>query len=571
MQETTAKHRHYRRIEVLATLFLAVLLCMALALSLVSCNIEGHDEGTSFGNLSEEEGWQTLEALMSKIRVTESTPPVDISGISGVIEELPPIDNYPLSVEGRADVVIELFSSTEKAGSGTDGWINVIAEEFNNSGATLGGKTVNVSIRPIASGLALDYIDTETYIPDAFSPANELWGQMIASKGIGIDLVEKKLTGNTAGILMRRDAHDAVADAYGEVSLASVLQAALDSKITLAYTNPYASSTGLNMLTAMLNEFDPSNPLSTTASKQLLDFQAVSPPVAFTTAEMRSSAAAGIVTAMTMEYQAYINEPALKDYIFTPFGVRHDSPVYVFDNTSAEKVAALELFIEYCQSDSAQQKASQYGFNGNPDYVGAEPNLDGTGLYAAQKVWKENKSGGRPTVAVFVADVSGSMESAPLTNLKKGLINSAQYISDANSIGLVSYSDDVNIELPIAQFDGQQRARFAGAVNNLMPGGGTATYDGVLVALDMIRVEREANPNAHYVIFVLSDGEQNEGYSLNKIAPVLEAVNIPVHSISYNSGATELEKLSSINEASAIKADEDDVIYNLKNMFNAQM
>ncbi|MDR3137200.1 MAG: VWA domain-containing protein [Coriobacteriales bacterium] len=563
-----------KRIHDLVTTPLWIVLlmaCLTATLIMGGCGIEGHDEGEDYGNLSETEGWQTLDALLSKIRVTHSDAPVDISGAGEATDELPAIDNYPLSVAGSGQIDIELFSSTEKAGSGTDGWINVVAEQFNSSGATYQGRTVSVSIRPIASGLALDYIDSKKYIPDAFSPANELWGDMIASKGIGITLIEPKLTGNTAGILMRQDDHDAITEGYGTVNLPNVLQAALDGRITLAYTNPYASSTGLNMLTAMLHEFDPSNPLSETAAKNLLDFQAVSPPVAFTTAEMRNSAAAGVVTAMTMEYQAYINEPALQNHVFTPFGVRHDSPLYVFDDTAPEKTAALGLFIEYCKSDASQNRANQYGFNGNPDYLSQAPNLDGAGLYAAQKIWKENKSGGKPVVAVFVADVSGSMEGAPLANLKKGLINSAQYISSDNAIGLVSYSGDVNIELPIAPFDGIQRAKFAGAVNNLTPGGGTATYDGVLVALDMIRAERATVPNAHFVIFVLSDGEQNEGYSLTKIAPVLSAVNIPVHSISYNSGANELEQLSAINEASVIKADEDDVIYNLKTMFNAQM
>jgi Ca-activated chloride channel family protein len=286
---------------------------------------------------------------------------------------------------------------------------------------------------------------------------------------------------------------------------------------------------------------------------------------------MRESARNGVIDAMVMEYQAYINEPLLKDYVFTPFGVRHDSPMYAVGPLADEKTQGLRQFIDFCRNPESQAEAKRNGFNANDNFAGEPLNLTGARLFNAQKIWKENKDAGRPVVAVFVADTSGSMEGGPITNLKASLVNSAKYIGPSNYIGLVTYSDFVTIDLPIDLFEGEHKAYFTGAIKDLYAAGGTATYDAVLVALKLLEDQLKQVPNAKLMLFVLSDGEQNEGYDLNKITPVVKALKIPVHTISYNMELTEMETLSKINEASHVAADENNVVYNLKNIFNAQM
>jgi Ca-activated chloride channel family protein len=544
----------------------SLIVLMTIGITLSGCG------GRSASNLSEQDARETLDALLSRIDIETNEPIMDIGGdMMSAEDEIPDIDAYPLSVEGNASLDIEIFSSTEKAGDGKDGWINVVAENFNRAGYEVDGKKVSVSIRPIASGLALDYIITGKYTPDAYSPANELWADMIADSGKKTEKVADRLAGNTAGILMKQSTYDAFHSEYGEVTLDHIINAALEDNLVLGYTNPYASSTGLNILTAILKAFDPQNPLSETAVSKLIEFQATVPPVAFTTAQMRESAKKGILDAMVMEYQAYINEPALRDYVFTPMGVRHDSPVYVFDGISEDKRAGLQLFVEFCLNAESQAEAKRDGFNAHDDYVGVSPNMTGVEILSAQHVWKENKDAGRPVVAVFVADISGSMEGTPLNELKKSLINASSYISDANRIGLVSYSDDVYIDLPIDVFTGKQRAYFNGTVKHLAAIGGTATYDAVLVGLKMLLDEKEKLPDARLMLFVLSDGEQNGGYNLEKISPVVNSLNIPIHTIGYNADIDELSRLSEINEGLNINADESNVVYTLKNIFNANL
>lgn len=487
--------------------------------------------------------------------------------------ELPDISKYPLSLEGKGDIDIEIMSSPEKAGDNYDGWLIEVAEKFNNENIKIGGKTISVSIRSISSGTAADYISSGKHVPEAFTPSNELWGEMIRSNGVELELMEKRLAGNVAGILISSKTQKKISENYGEVSLKTVVQATVDSQITMGYTNPFTSSTGLNFLLETLYSYDSKDILSDTAVEGFAGFQKNVPFVSYTTLQMRNAASKGSLDGMVMEYQTYINTKDLKDYTFIPFGVRHDSPMYATKKLDTEARKVLETFCEYCLNEDSQKLATEYGFNENDDYTGSMMDIKGETILEAQDLWKDNKDSGNSITAVFVADISGSMSGEPINELKNSLINAGQYINDENSIGLVSFNNNVYINLPIGKFDLNQRAYFNGAVTNLNALGGTATYDGITVGIDMLLKAKEADPNTKLVLFLLSDGRSNDGYGLGDIKPVLEAYQIPVYSIAYGDDCDldELNEVSSINEAATINTDSDDVVYQLKNLFNAQM
>jgi len=149
------------------------------------------------------------------------------------------------------------------------------------------------------------------------------------------------------------------------------------------------------------------------------------------------------------------------------------------------------------------------------------------------------------------------------------------YIGKDNLVGLISYSNDVNIDLPIAKFDLNQRSKFAGAVKDLQAGGSTSTFDAIAVAMKMLIEQKAAGPNAapnlRPRIFVLSDGKRNTGHSLEDIKGIVQELGIPIYTIGYNADLPELQAISSINEAACINADTDDVVYKLRNLFNAEM
>lgn len=537
-----------------------------------------NNSGKSKSQITRETAIARMEKKLKNIDVKTAEPKkaaVEIAP-SDLADELPDIEKYPLSVEGRAELVLEIFSSTEKSSAGTDGWLNEVAEDFNREHHSINGYSAAISVRPIASGAAVDYIVSGKYVPQAYSPSNILWGEMIAAQNVDIRKVCDRLAGNTAGVLVSKDTYKKLQETYGTVDINAITQATIKSEISMGYTNPYASSTGINFLVSALQAFDSSNILSDTAVSEFQKFQQNVPFVAYTTLQMRDAADSGVLDAFVLEYQGYYNASDLRSYEFIPFGVRHDSPVYALGHLSEEESELLNTFIEYCLNDKNQRLAKKYGFNYLEDYKdNLSDTVNGAAMLSAQSLWKNEKDSGSPVMAVFVADVSGSMAGAPLANLQQSLINASQYINSTNYVGLVSYSTDVTKNLDIGEFNLNQRSYFTGAVNSLSPGGNTATYDAVLVALDMLttkKAELEAEGQTiKPLLFVLSDGETNTGCELSQIDDIVEGLEVPCYTIGYNANLSKLAELSSINEAANINADSDDVVYNLKSLFNAQM
>lgn len=530
--------------------------------------------GKSKKVITTENAMETLNELYNDITVNTvqaRKQPVNIEPVN-VKDSLPDISKYPPQVDNTTNKFIEIFSSTEKAGSKKDGWLVDTAKAFNKANIKVNGENVSVRIRGIASGQGMDYIVSCKYLPDAFTPSNELWGAMMKEKGSSISLVEKRLAGNIAGVLISKDKYNELIEKYGAINLKTITEAVAGNEMGMGYTNPFASSTGLNFLISTLSTFDSKDLLSEKAVQGFEKFQTNIPFVAYTTLQMRESAQSGVLDGFILEYQTFVNTPELKsDYIFTPFGVRHDSPMYAIGDLSQEKKEILNKFIEFCKSSEYQKLASDYGFNEFDDYSPEIGDVEGEVASQAQKLWKEKKDVNNEISAVFVADISGSMNGVPLNKLKQSLLMGSQYIRKDTSIGLVSFSTDVNINLPIAKFDLNQRALFTGAVNDLSATGSTAMFDAIVVATKMLIEEKAKNPDAKLMLFVLSDGETNYGHSLKDVRDMLEAFKIPIYTIGYNANIKALESLSQINEAASINADSEDVVYKLGSLFNAQM
>ena len=552
-----------------------VIACAVLAaLILTGCSSNTSYDTSSKDALTYDEAVTEMDTLVKTINLTSISKPIlDIySDDTAENTVLADINTFPVTTEGDGQINIEIAAATEISNTtDPDDWLNVAAAKFNKEAEKVNGKTVSVSVRKITSGEVVTYMTAGAYKPQAYIPSNEAWGLMLDASGIQTETVEPALLKNTAGLLIKQDVYDSFIEKYKEATVKTVMEATLNGDISFAYTNPYTSSTGLNILTAMLKAFDEKNPLSTQAQDKLLEYQKQSPPVAYTTAVLRNQAAKGVINAMVMEEQAYIMTPSLSDFVYIPAGIRHDHPVYTFSYVSDEEKQVLNAFVEFCKTEAIQKLGTDKGFNRHPDYVGEDSGLDGAGYLAAQKVWKQNKNGGSPTVAVFVADTSGSMDGTPLASLKESLIAGSSYIDSDNYIGLVSYSGTVTKHLDIAQFDAKQRAYFSGEVKALKANGQTATYDAILIAMKMLTDAAKDIPNAKLMLFVLTDGQTNEGYNLQRIKPIVKGLHIPVYTIAYNyTDTSDLTVLSEINEAANIKADSDNIINELRNLFNVQ-
>jgi len=550
-----------------------IILLLVFALVYLGINLTSN-LGKTKTQVTAEDAAKRLNKLYSNIRINTAMPikgQIDLNP-ADVAESLPDISKFPITVDNTTDNYVEIFSSTEKSGTGVDGWLAEVATEFNKANINVNGKPASVKIRNIASGTAADYIKSGKYVPDAYTPSNELWGEMVKASGVKTQLVAKRLVGNVPGIVIAKAKYDALVDKYGAVNVKTVTEAIADNEFSMGYTDPFASSTGLNFLVTALNTFDSSNILGDKAVQGFEKFQANVPFIASTTIQMRDAAKSGMLDGFVLEYQTYFNAADLKDsYVFTPFGVRHDSPLYALGDLPQPKLDVIKSFADFVAQDNYQKSAEKKGFNHLEDYKSELAIVDGTLLSSAQKLWKEKKNGSKAIAAVFVTDVSGSMDGEPLNRLKESLLKGQKYLGKDNSIGLVSYSSDVTINLPIGKYDTNQQSMFVGTVNSLQAGGGTATFNAIVVALKMLQEELAVNPNVKPIIFVLSDGETNEGYSLKDIKGLIETYKVPIYTVGYNANIKALQSISSINEAASINADTDDVIYKIGNLFNVQM
>lgn len=531
--------------------------------------------GKTERTISTETAEQRMAEMMREIDPGYAKPvksSVEYTEKDTTAEELPELDTNAITVPATTEAFAEIWASPEKAGQGTDGWLREMAEQFNKAGFTVNGKPASVQVRSMSSGLGVDYISTGKASPAGYTPSNMLFVNLLAGRGVKTDVVRERLVGNVAGILLDKTHYDAIIEKHGSADLKAVTEAVGAGELTMGYTNPFTSSTGLNFLVSTLLRYDPSNPLSDKAAEGFRQFQSNVPFVALTTVQMRDAAERGSLDGFVTELQLYNNDPSLSNnYTFVPFGYRHDNPLVACPTATEEERQILEQFAQYCDNNGGEL-ASRYGFNDRDDYVAEVPEISGETLVQAQELYKKNKDTGRPVIAVFVADVSGSMSGTPLTELQNSLVNSMRYINKDNYVGLVSYSDFVTVDVPVARFDLNQQSLFKGAVENMRASGGTATYDAIIVAADLIQKAVGDVPGAKPMIFVLSDGETNQGsVDFEPMKEVIGGLHIPVYTIGYNANIEALKMISGINEAASIDASTDDVTYQLRNLFNANM
>jgi len=556
----------------------------ALSLALISCGGPSNSSSSSSSSrvaaMPYDHAVKELKQKMQRINwTTEVTGRVEITNVGNttLADTLPPINKFPLVVNPvNGDVVVEIFVSSEKSGNDTDGWMLELARDFNNQNIKLAdGRTAKIKIRKIASGTGYQYIASRKHLPHAYSPSNHYWIQMAASQGVKMSPVLDKTVGNLAGLVMKKDTAKLLEDDQGNISISKAVDAVVQGTVVAGYTNPFASSTGLNFLISVLATFsnDEASMLSPEVVSAFEGFQQNVPFVAMTTLQMRDSVANdGSLDMFVMEYQTFKNTKAFKsDYIFVPFGQPHNNPLYAVGQLSAGEQEVLQRFADLASSSKYQSLASQYNFNPSIKHQPTFGMPAGSTLISAQKLWKEKKDAGRPIAAIFLADVSGSMHGGRISNLKKALIDGSSFVSPDNSVGLVTFSDKVTHTVPIKPFKSLQKSAFVTAVDRMTSGGGTAMYDGVLVSLGLLIEEKKKNPDIKPVLLVLTDGNTSSGYKFTEVEEIVRGIGIPIYTIGFESNIAELKKLSSLVEAASINTEQDDISYKIGALLNTQI
>ncbi len=187
------------------------------------------------GDLTEAEAAEELNNLLDDIAVSDDSidrrADVEIGSDRELADSLPSIDEFPLVVDPSSDgTVVEIFTSSEKAGEGTDGWLVQVADAFNSADVRLAdGQEAKVAVRQIPSGIGYQFIASQTYLPDAYTPSNHLWIEMARAGGAEMTVVRESLVKNVAGVVTKTD----VAIPTAAILSQSTLPRRMPSNITL--------------------------------------------------------------------------------------------------------------------------------------------------------------------------------------------------------------------------------------------------------------------------------------------------------------------------------------------------
>ncbi len=518
--------------------------------------------------LADQIGW-----VDNQVTRSASIPPPTGANLSNT---LPDIDQFEIKVAApsSADEVVEIWASTEKSGDDTDGWMTEVVTAFNNAGITLAdGTTVGVDLRRIASGTAYQYIARGQELPEAFAPSNQLWVEM-AGEFQAMTEVRPRLVDNVAGIVMKNETADELRASYGDLSAENLVDAVIAGDLVMGYTDPFASSTGLNFLLTVLDSIaggDEAQLTSPDVASVFEQFQRQVPFVALTTLQMRDSVEndTGTLDTFVMEWQTYTNTDSLQSgFEFIPFGPRHDNPLYAVGDLSSDQSEALELFAQFAEAPEYQDLAVEFGFD-PPAYTPTVEVPSGATLIDVQNVWKDKKDGGRPVATVFVVDVSGSMEGTRIQSVREAMVSAREFIKPATSVGVVEFNDTAMKRLDIAEFDLNQQGRYAAIAEDLSPGGGTAMYDGIVLGLKMLEDQRATDPDLKTLLVVLTDGETTDGLRFEDVDQMVAGLRIPIYTVGFEADLEELGRVSSLVEAASIDASEDDVEFKIAALFNA--
>lgn len=133
---------------------------------------------------------------------------------------------------------------------------------------------------------------------------------------------------------------------------------------------------------------------------------------------------------------------------------------------------------------------------------------------------------------MLVMDASGSMAASDLEpNRISAAKDAAKEFLDSlplgMRVGLVSFNDYASLAAPLTSDKGAVEQ----ALDRLRVNGGTAMGDGLAVALDQIKVEREGGRRVPASILVLTDGVSNRGVPSQEVAENARDAGVRIYSI----------------------------------------
>jgi Ca-activated chloride channel homolog len=517
--------------------------------------------------------------------------------IPPIKEEVPDPTTFPLYGAQRnqdANVVyLEIYSSAEKANGERESerWLVDVAEQFNQQRQTLpSGQVIQVGIRNIPSGLGAQVIAAGKGKPNGYTPANQLWLELLKAENIKLDTITPMLVENQSILAIHPDIYQRLAKT-GTVSFERVLDSILAGETTIGYSNPYIASSALNFLHTLLwqgaGHAQDGKPLSLEdiASPAVNSvFSSFQKQVALTTPTYLDLKQIWLrdrneFQTIVMAYQSYYHlkqQPGFENLAYVPFGIPENSPLVSFEWTTADEKAALKQFTKFAQSQSMQQLAGKQGFIRSVYLAKGKvpPVPTGEVLKAAQSLWKTRKDGEKSVYMQIVVDTSGSMaENQRLDAVKNALKLASRQINAGNQVGLVTFDDDTTRRIALAPFSTLEQKRLFAAIDSLHAVGRTALYDGLAVGLADLMEKQALDPEGRFYLLLLTDGQRTQGLGLSKqLRKVIEHSRVRIYPIAYGAvNQRELEAIAAIREGVVYEGTPEKVSVLLKNLFQTNL
>ena len=156
------------------------------------------------------------------------------------------------------------------------------------------------------------------------------------------------------------------------------------------------------------------------------------------------------------------------------------------------------------------------------------------GTPAAQNVTFENGTAGLRVILVL--DRSGSMTAEQRIDFaRQGASQFVDLLRDGDSVGVVSFSDNVSVNFPVTTINGAGTQTAAKtAINSINADGATNIGGGLQAALNQLTAQ--ADNCCNNVIVLLSDGDHNTGTPPANVIPGLQNEGVTVLSVGLGAG-----------------------------------
>ena len=463
-----------------------------------------------------------------------------------------------------------------------------LVEEFNASGAEVGGKRVFVEAVNRSSGEVQAEIAEGDYEPVAWSPSSSLWGRLLnfeADRG-WVPQQNRSIVRTPLVIAMWEPLARALGWPGKPIGFKEVLALATAKRgwadygkpefgrFKLGHTNPDFSTSGLSAVAA---EY-----YAATGKREGLTEDDVRRPAVRDQIRRieRSIVHYGDTTLFFADQlrrygPAYASAVAMEEVTLIDFnrgrrGTRlvgiypaegtffSDNPFIVLDApwVKGDQRKAARAFEDWLLKAVTPERAAAGGFrSGDPGERPRSPVDRASGADPAQptrvlslpeprvvarikRAWREDR---KPANIMLVVDKSGSMsEEGKMDQAKQGLRVFFGQLAPQDRVGLISFDDRVFREAPVAPF-GTARQRLEGVVDDLFPDGETAFYDATEQGLRAI--QRLKDPTRINAVVALTDGEDNASERVGAEDLVerlerqarIEGLAIRVYTIAYGS------------------------------------